>query len=84
MPKVIAVFGASVKLPVTASRSLLPPGVVKSKLSVRFEAVSRLPMVKLADRTDAAGGDGRDDGAACTAPEIEPPAVPLVSVPPLG
>ena len=43
----IAVFGFSVKLRVIESRSLLPPGVVRSKLSLSFEAVTRLPMVKL-------------------------------------
>ena len=40
------VLGASVRLLAIVNRSLLPFGVVKSKLSVRFEAVVKLPMAK--------------------------------------
>ena len=66
------------------SRSLLPPGVVTSKLSVRFEEVVKLPTVRLPTAPMPPGAMVDGPEPAWTLPEIEPPLVgSLASVPPL-
>ena len=80
----MAVCDARVSPPVIVNRSPLPPGVVKSKSSVvRFEAVVKLPMTRLPMAPTPPGAISEAAELTTTPPWIEPPLVPLASVPPL-
>ena len=85
VPNVMAVCWASVSPLVIISRSPLPPGVVRSKLSVvKFDAVTRLPMVNGPIEPIPPGAISEATEPIRTTPEIEPPPVPLARVPPLS